>query len=100
MQVSKTQVKHIQSLSHKKFRDEAGVFVAEGPKIGGGLLSMPGVRWRQLFAVKEWIAAADAGSGAGSQAGMRLAGMPVQEVGDGDLGRLSALATPNQVVAV
>jgi TrmH family RNA methyltransferase len=118
MLVSKTQVKHIQSLSHKKFRDEAGVFVAEGPKIVGELLLMPGMRCRQLFAVKEWIAAAWSRAGIGaesrvrigaeslprigadSQVGIRLAGIPVQEVGEGDLERLYALATPNQVVAV
>ncbi len=29
----KSQVKYIQSLGHKKFRDADGVFVAEGPKI-------------------------------------------------------------------
>ena len=89
MQVSKSQVKYIQSLSHKKFRDEAGVFVAEGPKIAGELLQMPGIRCRQVYAVKEWIAAA-----------APLSGIPVQEVGESDLERLSVLATPNQVVAV
>lgn len=89
MQISKSQVKYIQSLSHKKFRDDAGVFVAEGPKIVGELLQIPGIRCRQVYAVKEWIALS---------AG--LSGVPVQETGDGDLKRLSALATPNQVVAV
>ena len=29
----KSQVKYIQSLGHKKFRDADGVFIAEGPKI-------------------------------------------------------------------
>jgi TrmH family RNA methyltransferase len=89
MQISKSQVKYIQSLSHKKFRDEAGVFVAEGPKVVGELLRIPGMRCRQVYAMKEWIAVA---------AG--LPGVPVAEVGEAELGRLSALATPNQVVAV
>jgi RNA methyltransferase, TrmH family len=89
MQISKSQVKYIQSLSHKKFRDEAGVFVAEGPKVVGELLRIPGMRCRQVYAMKEWIAVA---------AG--LPGVPVAEVGEVELGRLSALATPNQVVAV
>ncbi|WP_431215602.1 RNA methyltransferase [Puia sp. P3] len=39
--VTKSQVKYIQSLGHKKFRDEEGVFVAEGPKIVGELLRAP-----------------------------------------------------------
>ena len=34
----KSQVKYIQSLGHKKFRDEEGVFIAEGPKIVNELL--------------------------------------------------------------
>lgn len=31
--ISKNQIKHIRSLEHKKFRDQYGVFVAEGPKV-------------------------------------------------------------------
>ena len=34
----KSQVKYIQNLGHKKFRDADGVFVAEGPKIVNELL--------------------------------------------------------------
>ena len=37
--LTKSQVKYIQSLSQKKVRDEAGVFVAEGPKIINELLA-------------------------------------------------------------
>jgi TrmH family RNA methyltransferase len=88
MVVSRSQVKYIQSLSHKKFRDDAGVFVAEGPKIVGELLRVPGMRCRQLYAIKQWIDDSRAGTAS------------VQEVGEAELGRLSALATPNQVVAV
>jgi TrmH family RNA methyltransferase len=89
MQISKSQVKYIQSLSHKKFRDEAGVFVAEGPKVVSELLRIPGMRCRQVYAIKEWIAVATG-----------LSGVPVLEAAEPDLERLSALATPNQVVAV
>jgi TrmH family RNA methyltransferase len=102
MVVSRSQVKYIQSLSHKKFRDEAGVFVAEGPKIVGELLCVPGMRCRQVYAMKEWIGGMDAlragiglkGGGAGGGAVM------VQEVNGTELERLSALVTPNQVLAV
>lgn len=92
MQVSKSQVKYIQSLSHKKFRDGAGVFVAEGPKVVGELLRAPGLRCRQVYAVREWIAQS------GEVAGLK--DVPVQEVGEADLERLSVLATANQVLAV
>ena len=119
MRISKSQVKYIQSLSHKKFRDETGVFVAEGPKIVGELMQAPGMRCRQVYALKEWIGMAagmsgvdgaeartgradyaEARTGRAFNAAAGVAGFPVQEVDDGDLGRLSALATPNQVLAV
>ena len=37
--IVKSQVKYIQSLGHKKHRDEEGVFVAEGPKLVNELLN-------------------------------------------------------------
>jgi RNA methyltransferase, TrmH family len=89
MTLSRSQVKYIQSLGHKKFRDEEGVFVAEGPKTVGELLRIPGVRNRQVYALKQWIAA---------EPGM--AGVPVQEVSEADLERCSGFSTPNQVLAV
>jgi TrmH family RNA methyltransferase len=88
MLVTKSQVKYIQSLGHKKFRDEEGMFVAEGPKIVGELLHTPGILLQQLYALKEWIS------------GGLPAGLPVQEVGQIELDRLSSLSTPNQVVAI
>jgi TrmH family RNA methyltransferase len=88
MVVSRSQVKYIQSLSHKKFRDDAGVFVAEGPKIVGELLRVPGMRCRQVYATKQWMDDSRTGT------------VPVQEVGEAELERLSALATPNQVLVV
>lgn len=88
MLVTKSQVKYIQSLGHKKFRDEEGMFVAEGPKIVGELLHTPGILLQQVYALKEWIS------------GGPTAGLPVQEVGQAELDRLSSLSTPNQVVAI
>ncbi len=102
MLVSKSQVKYIQSLSHKKFRDEAGVFVAEGPKIVGELLCVPGMRCRQVYAIKEWIERMEGkGGGTGAPTGGGDAGaVRVQEVSGAELERLSALSAPNQVLAV
>src|ERR1700736_5596155 len=87
--VTKSQVKYIQSLGHKKFRDEEGVFVVEGPKIVGELLRSAGMRLRQLYAVKEWRDPA-----------FRAAHEPLVEVSGAELERLSSLSTPNQVLAV
>jgi TrmH family RNA methyltransferase len=88
MLISKSQVKYIQSLSHKKFRDAEGVFVAEGPKIVEELLLIPGLSCRQVYGVAAWIKEG------------RVKAAPVAEIGEAELGRLSALATPNQVVAL
>ena len=50
-----TQVKYIQSLGHKKFRDADGVFVAEGPKIVLELLQSDNCSLVQCFATSEWL---------------------------------------------
>jgi RNA methyltransferase, TrmH family len=98
MLVSRSQVKYIQSLGHKKFRDEEGVFIAEGPKIVGELLCVPGMRCRQIYALKKWLS----GHGiprAGSS-WTSVVPVPIQEVSEADLERCSVLSTPNQVVAL
>jgi TrmH family RNA methyltransferase len=90
MLITKTQVKYIQSLGHKKFRDAEGLFVAEGPRIVAELLAAPRLRPRHIYALPEWIGSLPAGSLKGT----------VTEVGSAGLERLSSLTTPNQVVAV
>jgi len=89
MPVTKSQVKYIQSLAHKKFRDAEGVFVVEGPKIVAELLQASNLRPRAVYALPEWIGEIPASLRSG------LTG-----INESDLGRLSALTTPNQVVAV
>lgn len=87
--MEKSKVKYIQSLSHKKLRDEEGVFVAEGPKIINELLKEPAVELKELFATKEWLL-----SNEHSTVGF------VTEVDDIMLGRISFLTTPNQVLGL
>ena len=94
MLITKSQVKYIQSLAHKKFRDAEGVFVVEGPKVTLELLSASQLRVRQVYAVKEWIGALP------PELRKRLEAGPLVAVDETGLERLSALATPNQVVAV
>jgi TrmH family RNA methyltransferase len=112
MLITKSQVKYIQSLGHKKFRDTEGAFVVEGPKITGELLRAPGMRLRAAYGLREWVAALPAtvlgahggtGGAPGDTEGGRgntEAGEGIVEVGPTELQRLSALTTPNQVVAV
>ena len=88
--LSKSKAKYIQSLGHKKQRDEEGRFTAEGPKIIDELLqSVPGM-FEEIFAIREWI---DINPGP-------LAEIPVTEVTKDELERISQLKTPNQVLAV
>jgi TrmH family RNA methyltransferase len=118
MLITKSQVKYIQSLGHKKFRDAEGVFVVEGPKITGELLRAPNMRLRAAYGLREWIAALPSGllqetdrqatgstGGGEGITGVGLTGSPggergIMEVGPTELQRLSALTTPNQVVAI
>jgi RNA methyltransferase, TrmH family len=85
----KSQVKYIQSLSQKKLRDEAGVFVAEGPKIINELLRSGNIHAKQIFATEEWSAP-----------------NPVPDtdilvaVSPAELERLSFQQTPNQVIGI
>jgi rRNA methylases len=85
----KSQVKYIQSLSHKKSRDSEDVFIAEGPKLINELLYTPHVQLQQLFGLKAWIA-----------------GQPEDtakktiEISESELERISFLQTPNQVLGI
>ena len=89
----KSQVKYIQSLRDKKFRDLDRVFVAEGPKIVGEFLDAGHPVPQSIFATTDWISAQ----------GKRLAAVKAAElftVSDAELGRLSSLSTPNQVLGI
>jgi TrmH family RNA methyltransferase len=84
----KSQVKYIQSLSHKKLRDSEGVFVAEGPKLINELLSAR-LPLQELYAVKDWIE---------EQGGAKPA--TVTEISQSELERISLQQTPNQVLGI
>jgi RNA methyltransferase, TrmH family len=88
----KAQVKYIQSLGHKKFRDADGVFVAEGPKIVQELLQSDRVRLVQCFATENWLL-----SNAGILKGKENL---IIRTDDNELQRISFHQTPNQVLAL
>jgi len=87
-----TQVKYIQSLGHKKFRDAAGVFIAEGPKVVLELLQSGNCTLVQCFATPAWI----------ELNARLLQGREdlVFEIEEKELKRISMLVTPNQVLAI
>ena len=80
----KSQVKYIQSLGQKKFRDEEGAFIVEGPKMVKELLQAPNLALLHLFALSSF----------------RDADVPFTEITEGELEKISSLTTPNQVLAV
>src|SRR6185437_4130860 len=91
--LSKKIVKYIQSLSHKKFRDEDEVFIAEGEKVVGEFLNGPNMKCKLVCADKNWL----------SENEFLLKNISPEKVFETDehwLKSISQLKTPNKVVAV
>jgi TrmH family RNA methyltransferase len=88
----KSQVKYIQNLGHKKFRDADGVFVAEGPKIVNELLESNILQLVQCFATERWLIAQE--SVVKSKERLFL------KIDDKELERISFHDSPNQVLAI
>ncbi|KAI9449432.1 tRNA/rRNA methyltransferase SpoU [Russula earlei] len=84
--LSKNEVKYIQSLCHKKQRQEDGVFVVEGPKLTEEIVKSD-YKIRKIYAVKDWIEE-------------NAAIEPVQLVSEEELQRISNLQAPNKVLAI
>lgn len=88
--LGKQKVKYIQSLGQKKFREQEGSFIAEGPKIVKELLESVRSNVREVFAVKEWI----------EENKDLAASINAIEVADFELEKISRLITPNKVLAI
>ncbi|MDR0394806.1 MAG: RNA methyltransferase [Tannerella sp.] len=86
--LSKARVKEIRSLEIKKFRDERGLFVAEGNKLVADMLYAFECEW--LIARSSWMAT--------------QGDIPAKELilaeGEEDIRKVSFLKTPQDVVAV
>ncbi|HMH33127.1 MAG TPA: hypothetical protein VK543_08865, partial [Puia sp.] len=89
----KSQVKYIQSLGQKKFRDEEAVFIAEGPKIVNELLQSPRTSLVNLFATREWM-------NANPRVLASLSPGQLIEIEESYLKRISGLSTPNQLLGI
>ena len=85
--ITKNQVKYIQSLGQKKWRDSEQVFIAEGPKLVNELLIATNCKIIQIYALKEWI-------------DQIKPGVVVTEVTTDELQKISQLSTPNHVLAI
>jgi TrmH family RNA methyltransferase len=90
---SKSTIKYIQSLQHKKFRDEYNVFIAEGPKLVKELLQGNKFLCRNIYALQEWVDGLDKHM-------QELVTGKVEVILDFELSKIAAYTTPNQVVAL
>lgn len=86
----KQKAKYIQTLGQKKFREQEGAFIAEGPKLVKELLEENAAAIIEIYAVKDWI----------SENEKLLAKKDVTEVTEGELEKISQLTTPNKVLAI
>jgi RNA methyltransferase, TrmH family len=90
---TKTHAKYIQSLHHKKLRDEYGVFFAEGPKLVTELVEGRFSPCTMLVATSGWLEA--------HASWLKTQAIDeVLELKDFELEKISALSQPNQVLAV
>ncbi len=89
--LSKLKIKYIQSLGHKKFRDEEGVFLAEGPKIVEELLQLPGNPVQAVYGLADWTGAWQSATGTGPE---------IVTITPAELEKISQLTTSNKVVAL
>jgi TrmH family RNA methyltransferase len=88
--LSKNEIKDIQSLSHKKYRDELNLFIAEGPKIVSELIQLLPEQIEKIYACKRWL----------EENEKLIKNIQFQEVDEPQLNKLSQLQTPNQVVGI
>ena len=84
--ISKNEIKYIQSLSHKKTRDEEEVFIAEGIKLVNELLNTD-IVIKKIYALQEWV-----------KNHQHLNNITI--VTEEELKKISSQQTPNKVLAI
>jgi len=90
--LSHNQLKHLRSLSVKKYRQEHGQFLVEGDKMVLELLGQSQINIHAIFALESWIEK--------NTRFLRQVSDKIFPVTEPELAKISALTTPNQVLAV
>jgi TrmH family RNA methyltransferase len=90
--LSKSSAKYIQSLQHKKFRDEYGVFVAEGDKLVLEMIQSAQFEPVSLYAVEAWQAE--------HAASLKSVEHLIHTIPQETLERISGMPSPNKVLGV
>jgi TrmH family RNA methyltransferase len=88
--LGKSKIKYIQSLGQKKARDSEGLFIAEGPKMIAELLGEGNVPVQEIYALETWA----------DEHSTTINGLTITIVTGDELGKISQLTTPNQVLAI
>jgi TrmH family RNA methyltransferase len=91
--LSKTIVKYIQSLHHKKARDEQGLFIAEGPKVVADLLISKRFVCKTICASESWF-------DENKELLLSIHAEDILTTTDFELEKISLLQTPNKVLAL
>lgn len=91
--INKSTVKYIQSLQHKKFRDEHNAFIAEGPKVVQELLHSNIFECEHVYCTLSGTEVLDIKT-------KNILGERLVVIEDFELEKISALATANNLLAV
>jgi TrmH family RNA methyltransferase len=89
--LTKNEIKHISSLSIKKYREIHNEFTAEGVKVVAELLNS-NYKIRKVFCIEEWYRKNEYILSSGNY--------EFEVITEKELERISSLSTPNQVIAV
>lgn len=90
--LSKSNIKYINSLKQKKFRQQFCKFTAEGDKIVHEIIQNPKIIIEKIFAVAEWIET--------NAKILHERQIPYEIITSDELKKISNLQTPNQALAV
>lgn len=90
--LSKNQIKEIQSLQLKKFREAKKLFIAEGIKTVSEIIEFAPVLLEEIFATRDFIET--------NKDRLRRLNLKYSEVAETELKKISLQATPNSVLAI
>jgi len=90
--LSHNQLKHLRSLSVKKYRQQHGQFLVEGEKMLAELLGQSRIGVSAIFALEPWIEQ--------NARFLRQFSEKVTLITESELAKISTLTTPNKVLAV
>jgi TrmH family RNA methyltransferase len=91
--LQKSRVKDIQSLAHKKSRDELGIYAVEGPKMVAELLTWDRSGLQDIYATETWVREQE---GRLEESLLKM----LTVVTEAELSAISFQQTPNRVLAI